>query len=136
MHPSYWLHNVSALLDAVKRNNVHAVTGFVELSEDVNKVGDRRVNLLLRAARSPDIAEILLAAGAAADVPVYWGLTIAHYAAAEWLGLEVLRMLADRGANLDQTDRAGKRPIDIARENRQYMNVRFLESHLHRRQSP
>ncbi|MEM7364014.1 MAG: ankyrin repeat domain-containing protein [Pseudomonadota bacterium] len=118
----------TALHFAAASNNVVAARLLVEAGAEVNVEDESGIRPLHAAGASPDVAKLLLAAGAEAESEDHEGQSIAHFAAARWLGLEVLRMLSDRGVNLDGTDQRGKRPIDLARENRQYLNIRFLES--------
>lgn len=71
-------------------------------------------------------ARILIENGADVNAKQYEGQTPLHYAAAEGSQEELISFLAKEGANLDEIDRQGRRPIDLAMERGHQETVEIL----------
>jgi len=113
------------LIAALENHDIDRAKALLEQGADPNaRDSDGRLTALMCAANEnyPELAELLLDHGADIDLrDPGCGFTALMYAvmSAKWLGTDVVRLLIERGADLDVEAHFNQTVIDIARFERQ-----------------
>lgn len=105
-----------ALVQAVSRNDTNTLKKLIAKGVDVNqRFGTLSETVLFRAASCghPDVAQLLLAAGADASATNNWGITPFHFAAADG-HRDVAEILLAQGVQFDARDAHGRTAILMA----------------------
>ncbi|XP_003216666.1 cyclin-dependent kinase 4 inhibitor B [Anolis carolinensis] len=125
MEPGYWAHQLG---NAAARGDVQAVKMLLERGTDPNAVnfyGRTPIQVMMMG--SPQIAALLLEAGANPNRPDPSGFLPTHDAAREGF-LDTIKVLHQGGARLNLPDAQGRLPIDLAQEEGHSHVVQFLLS--------
>ncbi|KAK7861640.1 hypothetical protein R5R35_006560 [Gryllus longicercus] len=125
--PSTSRDSPTSLLEAVRKADLSAVHSFVSSGGNVN-AQDTFGNTPLHVAAnngSTNIANVLLAHGAALDLCGQQGRTALHYAAANGFSQMVARLLAAR-ATVDPRDAQGFTPLALAARGGHVASVQIL----------
>jgi ankyrin repeat protein/L-ascorbate metabolism protein UlaG (beta-lactamase superfamily) len=107
---------MTALHLAAREGKPEVVRLLAREGADVNKRQQSGMTPLSKAVQRghTEVVEILLAAGARVDVPENHNRQMPlHFAAIQGYA-DIARLLLDRGAPVNEKDRSGKRPLDLA----------------------
>nr|XP_060616818.1 cyclin-dependent kinase 4 inhibitor B-like [Anolis sagrei ordinatus] len=124
MEPGYWAHQLG---NAAARGDVQAVRMLLESGTDPNAVnfyGRTPIQVMMMG--SPQIAALLLEAGANPNRPDPSSGSFPAHDAARGGFLDTLKVLHQGGAHLDLPDTQGHLPRDLAQEEGHSHVVQFL----------